>query len=351
MFNEFHSINSATKAFTLHEVDSDIGHTLVHYLYSDQYETLKEPGAIGLPVSTTEYRRVIQVYCAAKLYKLDGLVDQAKNKIELFGTDLSLFDLLEITGDAYLHLPEDEIWLSTYLSDRMKMAFEDDESLFTQDEFVDHVGQNVRFNKLLMKAIVSIYANKSQRTEACSSGANAFEEIVADTVAAAPAEDLDGECPLLLSSSLEEHAAPSLDLSVLNGRRVQKFGIVLDDTLQALGQVVEGDPKKMIKRKATCDASGIVWAGSNILGKVRLLAVDRPVKADSFIPAEDAALVQSKRLEHPLRKETGPSTCPAEAQHMSSVEWTCCKTCRDVTLQRSIQILPQTNISADDTKA
>ena len=174
-------------------MDSDVGRTLVHYLYSNQYETLKEPDTTGQPVSTTEYRRAIQAYCAAKLYKLDGLVDEAKKRIEMFGADLSLFEILEMTGDVYPKLPEDEIWLSIYVSDRMRMAFEDNESLFTHDEFVDHVGQNLRFSKLLMKAIVGIYANKSQGTETCSSGASAFEEVVPNDLAAVSTEEFE-EC-------------------------------------------------------------------------------------------------------------------------------------------------------------
>ena len=118
---------------------------------------------------------------------------------------------------------------------------------------------------------------------------------------------------LLRSSSLGELATVSLDLNVLDGRRIRKTGLVLDDAFQALGLVVEGDPKKMSKCKATCDASGNVWAGSKILGEVRLLAVDRAVKADFLIPAEDADPVPSKRIEHPPEKETDPATCPAEA--------------------------------------
>lgn len=91
----FHSFSSFGRTIELPEVDEDIGHTLVHYLYDGTYQTLKPQGAAGPPDSTVEYRRGILAYCTARLYKLNGLVDHAISSIELFGKDLSIFQILE----------------------------------------------------------------------------------------------------------------------------------------------------------------------------------------------------------------------------------------------------------------
>src|SRR5438034_1497253 len=56
--------NSWSRVIALPEVDEDLGHTLVHYLYTGTYQTLKLQDASVDTMSKriTEYRRNIQLY-------------------------------------------------------------------------------------------------------------------------------------------------------------------------------------------------------------------------------------------------------------------------------------------------
>lgn len=144
----------------LPEVDEDIGHTLVHYLYTGTYQTLKPHGASGPPNSAMEYRRGILVYCTARLYQLDSLVEHAIRNMGLFDKQLPIFDILDIITDIYPKLRADEIWLLDYLKAKIEAAYEADETMFAQDQFLNYIGEGTAFNKALVKIMVGIYTDK-----------------------------------------------------------------------------------------------------------------------------------------------------------------------------------------------
>jgi hypothetical protein len=144
----------------LPEVDEDIGHTLVHYLLTGAYQTLKPQDDLGTPNSTTEYRRSILVYFTASKYGLDILTDHARRNMELFDKRLTIFEILDVARDTYPKLTEDEIWFLNYLKTKVEAAFEADESIFTQERFLDYIGEATVFNKALVKIMVGIYTDK-----------------------------------------------------------------------------------------------------------------------------------------------------------------------------------------------
>ncbi|KAF2804327.1 uncharacterized protein BDZ99DRAFT_545605, partial [Mytilinidion resinicola] len=144
----------------LPEVDEDIGHTLVHYLYTGTYQTLKPRGVFGTPKTTTEYRRGFLVYYIARLYGLDGLAEHAIKNMEMFDQGLSIFEILDIARDLYPKFLKDENWLLDYLKTKIEAAFEADETIFAQERFFDHIGEAAAFNKALVKIMVGIYTDK-----------------------------------------------------------------------------------------------------------------------------------------------------------------------------------------------
>jgi hypothetical protein len=156
----FDPYSTYERKIELPEVDEDIGHTLVHYLYTGAYQTLKPQGVSGPPDSTTEYRRGILVYCAARSYRLDGLTDHAMRNMGLFDKHLSIFDILDIVREMYPKLLGDEIWLPDYLKTKIEAAFEADETIFTQERFLNHISEATTFNKALVMIMVRIYTDK-----------------------------------------------------------------------------------------------------------------------------------------------------------------------------------------------
>jgi hypothetical protein len=148
------------RTIELPEVDEDIGHTLVHYLLTGAYQTLQPQDDLDTPNSTTEYQRSILVYCTARRYGLDTLTDHARRNMGLFDKRLTIFEILDIARDMYSKFTEDEIWFPNYLKTKVEAAYEADETVFTQERFLDYIGEATVFNKALVKIMVRIYTDK-----------------------------------------------------------------------------------------------------------------------------------------------------------------------------------------------
>lgn len=150
---------------TLSDVDEDVGHTFVHFLYSGSYETLNSALDQGTSCVAREYRRSILVYKAARLYDLPGLEVLARKYIEQFGESLPLFDILRATRDAFSRLPKDESWLPSYIKRNLQQSFMSDRSIFKRDEIYSVLGEDHDFDKAVMRMIVDIYSTDLQLLE------------------------------------------------------------------------------------------------------------------------------------------------------------------------------------------
>jgi hypothetical protein len=107
-------------------------------------------------------------------------------------------------------------------------------------------------------------------------------------------------------------AAKGLTLASLEGRMVEADGNVLDDDGIIIGRVIDGKPKLMAKKKATCDAFGEVIFGYTAMGKVELIlpdgASEEPAEAEAEtpppLPIED----------EPPMQEAGPTFADLEGR-------------------------------------
>jgi hypothetical protein len=145
---------------SLPELDESIGHTLVHYLHTGTYQTLKLPGVLGAATKAEEYRRGILAYFAARSYGLDGLAAYAKEAIVKFDGAMSMFETLDIVKELYPKLSDNEMWFSVYLESKIEAAFKSDETLFKQERFLTYIGGPAAFNRALFKSMVEIYTEK-----------------------------------------------------------------------------------------------------------------------------------------------------------------------------------------------
>ncbi|MCJ1400904.1 hypothetical protein MMC11_004115 [Xylographa trunciseda] len=136
------------------DVHEDVGHTLVHYLYTGTYQTLRLPGISGIGQRLADYKRSVLAYCVARNHRLEGLEKLAKLHITTSGASLLFFDLLDITADIYGELPPGEQWFVTFLKGTIDAAFKSDRKLFTRDAFLNRIGSNRRFNLVLVNSIV-----------------------------------------------------------------------------------------------------------------------------------------------------------------------------------------------------
>lgn len=110
----------------------------------------------------------------------------------------------------YPKLLKDEVWFPKHLKTQLKAAFEADDTIFAQERFSDHTGEDVAFNKLLLKIVVEIYADKitSMAENKCKHreflfGDSAHREGL---VTEEPAKDCPRSCP---EPHVKESSQPS----------------------------------------------------------------------------------------------------------------------------------------------
>ncbi|BCS00215.1 uncharacterized protein AKAW2_50556S [Aspergillus luchuensis] len=148
----------------LRDVDADVGHTILHFLYKGEYETIfyeenqREKHQIEL-----EYERSVQVYYAARKYKIDGLDALAQNYIITLSETLSIFQILRRARSIFSKLPENEEWFHYYLDTKISSSFAEGETTFQLDEFYAEIVDDPAFSKAVMKIIVKAFTTETSR--------------------------------------------------------------------------------------------------------------------------------------------------------------------------------------------
>ncbi|KAH1847512.1 hypothetical protein KXX55_001249 [Aspergillus fumigatus] len=154
----------------LPDVDEDIGHTIMHYLYTGDYQTVKPSSISELRKRAMEYARSVFAYRAAVKYGLDGLAEHAKRYIEIFDKEVSINDIISLGRKAFPRISE-EPWFSEYLTDRITASFEADEGIFQREQYFEVFGESVDFDKFLGKVMAQAYSSKisaiRRETEPC----------------------------------------------------------------------------------------------------------------------------------------------------------------------------------------
>ncbi|KAL5425946.1 hypothetical protein PMIN06_012981 [Paraphaeosphaeria minitans] len=129
----------------LPDVDESTGHVLVHYLHTGLDQTLNGNEMSLVPVAITEFKRAVLAYTAANKYGLFDLQQLAKHKIECFGAEINIFDVVEAIKGG-----------------KATAAFEEDHTVFAGDNFFDRI-DDVTLAKVMAKCVVELYNNKVSR--------------------------------------------------------------------------------------------------------------------------------------------------------------------------------------------
>ncbi|KAL3454223.1 hypothetical protein BJX65DRAFT_302009 [Aspergillus insuetus] len=145
----------------LEDVDEDIGHTLIHFLYTGRYETLYSGYSVA-----TEYRRSALAYQAARRYKLFGLEAVARKQIEHFSPHVHLQTVLETAREVFPDLPSDEAWFKIYLNEYFSTSFDDSRDFFHREEFIKAIGHNTAFDRMIMQLTIDVLFARISELEA-----------------------------------------------------------------------------------------------------------------------------------------------------------------------------------------
>ncbi|RAH66009.1 uncharacterized protein BO66DRAFT_442555 [Aspergillus aculeatinus CBS 121060] len=156
-----HFITKTVPCIPLPDVDDDLIHTVVHYLHTGSYQTLRPAG--GSDWTKTEYRRSVLVYGAAARYELLGLQTLARKYLQKLDTHLSIFDVLGVARKVYgggkgSTIPDYDPWFfEVYVRGKMADAFVEDRDLFERPRFQYLLGAETGFDRFLVQALVWIY--------------------------------------------------------------------------------------------------------------------------------------------------------------------------------------------------
>ncbi|PLN84983.1 hypothetical protein BDW42DRAFT_17601 [Aspergillus taichungensis] len=138
------------------DVDEDVGHTMVHFLYTGGYETVRSPLGEGTSDLAREYKRSVLVYHASRTWGLTNLEVLAQQKMLLLDEELPILEILRVVREAFSSLPADETWLPHYIQGNLQRSLRPDDPGLGLQEFYDVIGQDHQFDNAVMKMIIEI---------------------------------------------------------------------------------------------------------------------------------------------------------------------------------------------------
>jgi hypothetical protein len=107
------------------DVHKEVGHVLLNYLYMRDYISVDSTND-----DVTEFRRTVLEHLAAEKHQLPGIQQLAMHKVEHFGMNMSICDVVDAIRNDFPELPENKSWLCDYLKRRSKAAFNVDYTIF-----------------------------------------------------------------------------------------------------------------------------------------------------------------------------------------------------------------------------
>ena len=95
-----------------------------------------------------------------------------------------------------------------------------------------------------------------------------------------------------------EEGAELPPLSILEGLKCNKAGKLVDANGAVLGELVEGDPKKLSKMDVTCDSEGQFWDNKgHVIGRAQTLPQEDPEQESLFAGLEGLHVVEDGYVE------------------------------------------------------
>lgn len=134
--------------FTIN-ISQKIGHVLVHYLFTGEYQILEIDESKNAKDKTLdELRLAVQVFLALQKWNFPGLQVLAQLEIESLCNSVDFFDLVRIMDEELKErVVIDEEWLRNFLIQNLNMALEENEKLIEDSSLLNEL-QNIGLVKL-----------------------------------------------------------------------------------------------------------------------------------------------------------------------------------------------------------
>lgn len=145
----------------LPEVDDDIGHAFIHFIFTGEYHSAGLGGASEVALTTAEFKRSVLLYCAARLCVMDVLEQLTKERMDDFGKRISIFELHDVVVNVTPRLSPNEIWFHEHLYRWVKDMLQEDDHIVTDEKLLNLVGRSSLFDKAVVRSVAEMYKEKS----------------------------------------------------------------------------------------------------------------------------------------------------------------------------------------------
>lgn len=156
----FASLFLGLSTLFMSHVDEDVGHTVVHFLYTGGYETVSSPRDEGTSDLAREYKRSVLVYHASRTWGLTDLEILAKQKMQHLDEEVPVLEILRVVRGVFSSLPAGETWLPGYIQGNLQRLLKPNDPGLGLREFYDIIGQDHKFDNAVMKMILEILSSR-----------------------------------------------------------------------------------------------------------------------------------------------------------------------------------------------
>ncbi|KAJ5322369.1 hypothetical protein N7452_010658 [Penicillium brevicompactum] len=135
------------------DIHGTAGHTVVHFLYTGNYQTIDSPpdSPLELYVSFNEreFQRSVYVYLAARNCHLSGLITLACERIVEYSTEIPMLEVLRWTAEIFPKLPKNEVWLQTFVGTMLRRSAKQGDWNLDFDDMSKMLAKNHSFFKAI----------------------------------------------------------------------------------------------------------------------------------------------------------------------------------------------------------
>jgi len=132
----------------LPEIGISTGHTLVHYLYTEKYETLDASGGL---------EQALLSYLMAKNYEILGLAELAMHEVKTFCSEMDIFEVMGSIKPHFAKLGSDESPVHSLLHEKAMITIEANPAAFASDAFLTHLDCK-EFREFMLSFVLKLYS-------------------------------------------------------------------------------------------------------------------------------------------------------------------------------------------------
>jgi hypothetical protein len=149
----------------LDTVDENIGHTLIHFIFTGRYQILGTNVPLSERRAASEFQTSLLAYCAANLCGISKLEEFSKVKTEELQKELSIFDLQRVSEEIYRKLPQHDNWFPTAIQRWVRERFTTDDTLFKDERLPVLIGRCTIFDQAMVKSLLDMCSEKTTNNE------------------------------------------------------------------------------------------------------------------------------------------------------------------------------------------